>query len=179
MRTVPLWFPFFLASAITIFGGVLLPSVQLLAFSPFFALVYNRKSFIASLWIAILCGILSDLLCSQLKFGLYALNYCLTTTLIYQQKKHFFEDKPTALSLFTVLISSTSTFLQLLLTYAFDKGLPFSWKLVLTDLIEMPFIDGVYAYLWFFCPMQLYVFIQKRGIQKLWLRIRPYLQLPE
>ena len=179
MRRIPLWFPFSLAAVMAIFGTVFFPNIRILAFAPFFALVYNRKSFVTSMWIATLCGILIDLLCSQLKFGLYALNYCLTTFLIHRQKKHFFEDKPTALSLFTMLVSCTSTLLQLLLTYAFDKGLPFTWKLALTDLVGMPLVDALYAYLWFFCPMQCYAFVQKGGIRALWLRLRSYLKLPD
>lgn len=179
MRQIPLWFPLSLATLIAFFGTVFFPNIRLIAFAPFFALVYNRRSFAASLWIATLCGIGMDLLCSQLKFGLYALNYCLTTTFIYKQKQHFFEDKPIALSLFTALISCTSTLLQLILSYTFDKGLPFTWKLGLTDLAGMPILDAVYAFLWFFCPMRLYAFIQKGGVKLLWHRMKVRLGLAE
>ncbi|MBS0653099.1 MAG: hypothetical protein JSR39_06160 [Verrucomicrobia bacterium] len=179
MRNIPLWFPFSLAAIMAVFGTVFFPNIRLLAFAPFFALVYNRKSFVSSLWIATLCGICVDLLCSQLKFGLYALNYCLTTVFIYKQKKHFFEDKPIALCLFTALVSCASTFLQLMLTYAFDKGLPFTWKLALSDLVGMPIIDAIYAFVWFSCPMQFYTFVQKGGLRALWRRIQVYLQLIE
>lgn len=158
------------------FGTVFFPNIRLFAFAPFLALVYNRRTFVSSLWIATLSGIVIDLLCSQLRFGLYALNYSLTTVLIYRQKKHFFEDKPLALSLFTALVSCTSTLLQLFLTYAFDKGLPFTWKLALTDLIGMPAIDALYAYLWFSCPMQLYEYVQKGGARALWKQMRSYLK---
>ena len=162
-----------------VFGTVFFPNIRLLAFAPYFALAYNRKPFVSSLWIATLCGMIVDLVCSQMKFGLYALNYCLTTLFIYKQKKHFFEDKPLALSLFTALISGVSTLLQLILTYAFDRGLPFTWKLALTDLIGMPFIDALYAFAWFFCPMQAYSFVQKGGLRILWRRIRIYLNWAE
>ncbi len=179
MCKIPLWFPFSLAAIIAVFGTVFFPNIRLLAFAPFFALVYNRKSFVSSLWITTLCGIGIDLLCSQLKFGLHALNYCLTTAFIYKQKKHFFEDKPIALCLFTALVSCTSTFLQIMLTYAFDKGLPFTWKLALSDLVGMPIIDAIYAFVWFSCPIQLYIFVKKRGLRTLWRRIETYFKMIE
>jgi rod shape-determining protein MreD len=159
------------------FGTAFFPNIRLHSFAPFFALAYNRKSLMTSLWIAALCGIAVDLLCSQLKFGLYSLNYCLTTLLSYRQKKHFFEDKPLALSLFTALISGISTLIQLLLTYAFDQGLPFTWKLALTDLIGMPCIDALYAFVWFSCPMQAYVFVKRGGLRLLWHRIKILMNL--
>ncbi len=163
MRQVPLLFPFGLALFFSLFGTAFLPNVHLLAFSPFFALLYNRKSFIAALWIAALCGLSIDLLSSNLRLGLHALTACLTTLVLYQQKKHFFEDKPLALSLFTLLISIVFTLIQLLVISIFERALPFSGKQLLTDCLIMPLFDAVYAYLWFSCPMMLYLHIKKVG----------------
>lgn len=163
MRQVPLYFSFSLALFFALFGTVFLPHVRLLAFSPFLALLYNRSSFTTSLWIASLCGLAIDLLSSEFRLGIYALNYSLTTLLLYKQKRHFFEDKPLALSLFTILISIVSTILQLLLISIFDRALPLSGKLLITDLIIMPIVDAIYAFLWFSCPMMLFLYIKKIG----------------
>lgn len=163
MRQVPLYFPFSLALFFVLFGTVFLPHVRLLAFSPFLALLYNRSRFMAALWIASFCGLTIDLLSSEFRFGIHALNYCLTTFLLYQQKKHFFEDKPLALSLFTILISIVSTVLQLLLISIFDHPLPLSGKLLVTDLLLMPIADAIYAFVWFSCPMMLFAYIKKIG----------------
>ena len=73
MRQVPLYFPFSLALFFALFGTVFLPHVRLLAFSPFLAPLYNRSSFTASLWIASLCGLAVDLLSSEFRLGIYAL----------------------------------------------------------------------------------------------------------
>lgn len=166
MRQVPLIFPFSLALFFAIFGTVFLPDIRLFAFSPFLALLYNKTSLVRALWIATLCGLIIDLFCSEFHLGVYALNFCLTTLILYKQKKHFFEDKPLALSLFTALISIVSTVILLLLIFVFDHGLPFSKRLIVTDLVIMPIADALYAFLWFFCPMRLYLHIKKTGFRR-------------
>jgi rod shape-determining protein MreD len=163
MKPVPLYVPFVLALITALFGTVFFPNLRLIAFAPFLAIVFTRKTFISSLWIACLCGLIIDLLSSQLRLGLHALNYSLTAVLVYHQKRNFFEDKPTAFSLYTILVSCASTLLQLFLLYTFDKSLNFTWELALTDLIVMPVIDGAYAFLWFALPMKFYKYIQKTG----------------
>ncbi|HSW87473.1 MAG TPA: mreD [Rhabdochlamydiaceae bacterium] len=171
MKPVPLYFPFLLALTMTLFGTVFFPNLRLIPFAPFLAIVFTRKTFINSLWLACLCGLIFDLLTSQFRLGLYALNYCLTTVLVYHQKRNFFEDKPLALSVFTVLVSCASTVLQLFLLYAFDQGLNLSMKLVLTDMIAMPILDGGYAFLWFALPMKLFKYVQKVGWKFLYRKL--------
>jgi rod shape-determining protein MreD len=177
MRQVPLYFSFSLAIFFTLFGSVFLPHVRLLTFSPFLALLYNQSNFLKSLWLASLCGLIVDLLSSEFRLGIHALNYCLTTLLLYAQKKHFFEDKPLALSLFTLLISIVSTLIQLVLISIFDRALPLSGKLLVTDLILMPAIDGLYAFLWFSCPILLFLSIKKTGWRAFWTKLLNYLGL--
>ncbi len=163
MRQISLFFPFSLALFIALFGTALFPHIKFTAFAPFLALLYNKKSFSSSLWISALCGLSLDLLSSERLLGLYALSYSLTTLLAFKQKRHFFEDKPLALSLFTLLISVISTLCQILLISIFDRSLPLSGKLFLTDIILMPMVDALYAFLWFSCPMMLYLHIQRVG----------------
>lgn len=163
MRQIPLLFPFSLASFFAVFGSILMQDIKLLAFSPFLALLYNRLTFRKCLWIASLCGLAVDLLSSEFRLGIHALNYCMTTLVVYNQKRHFFEDKPIALSLFTLVISIVSTVFQLLLVSLFDRALPLSGKLLLTDLALMPILDAAYAFVWFICPMMFYLHIKKVG----------------
>jgi rod shape-determining protein MreD len=165
MRQVPLLFPFSFAFFFAICGTVFLPQIHLIAFSTFLALLYNKANFVKSLWIASLCGLAIDLLSSEFRFGIHALNYCLTTLLLYRQKRHFVEDRSLALSLFTVIISVASTLLQFFLISIFDRALPLSGKLIITDFMIMPLADAVYAFLWFTCPMKLFVHIKKVGWQ--------------
>ncbi len=164
MKQCPLYFPFLLGLLSALFGTAFFPYFHLIAFAPFLAIAYNRTSIISCLWLAVLCGVIIDLLSSQLRFGLHTLNYSLVTVLLYKQRHHFFEDKSLSLSIFTALISSLSTLLQLLLLYAFDKTLPFTWKLVITDLIGMPLVDALYAYIWFTCSIKAFLYVKKVGV---------------
>jgi len=91
----------------------------------------------------------------------------LTTLVLYPQKRHFFEDKPLALSIFTAIISSVLTILQFILVHLFDRGLPFSILTALTDIVLMPIVDGLYAFLWFTCPIKLYIYTKKVGWRNL------------
>jgi rod shape-determining protein MreD len=158
---------FALALIAAFFGTALLPSVRLIAFAPFLAIVYMRKSFITSLWIACLCGFIIDLLASQMRFGVYGLNYCATTVILYHQRRHFFEDKSLALAIYTALISCVTTALQMIV---FQKGVPFNLKLLVTDLIGMPILDACYVFLWFTCPIKGYHQLKKIGWRSLLLR---------
>lgn len=163
MKKTPLTFPFLLALFMTLFGSIFFSSFRLMTFAPFLALSYNRLSFVKALWMAFGLGLILDLLGNELRFGLYALNFVLTTGVIYSQKRHFFEDKATALACFSALIAAFSTLLQLILLYLFDKGLDISGKTVLSDVVLMPILDGLYAFLWFTCPMRLYAYLEKAG----------------
>ncbi len=176
MQQIPLYFPFTLALFFALFGSALIPHVRLLAFSPFLALLYTRSSFLSAIWIASLCGLILDLFSSEFRLGIHALAYCLTTLFLYWQKKHFFEDKPLALSLFTLLISASETIVQLLLICIFDRTLPISSKLLATDLLLMPIADAIYAFLWFSCPMLLYLYFQKKGWRILFIQFLHYIR---
>ncbi|HKZ00135.1 MAG TPA: hypothetical protein VJ112_03105 [Rhabdochlamydiaceae bacterium] len=175
MKQVSLLYSFALAVSAALFGTVFFPNLRLMAFAPFLAIVYNRLALTPSLWIATLCGLALDLFSSQMRFGFFSLSYALTTLLIYQQKRHFFDDKPLALSLFTALISIAATCIQLLLSCLFDKQVIFSWKLVMSDLIGMPMIDALYAFLWFTLPIRLYLHIKQVGWRQFLLKPIAYI----
>lgn len=170
MRRVSLLFPFFLALVVALFGGTVYPHLKLIAFAPFLAFLYSRMSLPQSLWIATLCGLIYDLLSSEFIFGLHAINYSLTTLVCYKQKRHF-ADKALALCLYTLLISTVYSLLQVLLICIFDRGLPLSGKWALTDLLLMPLADSVYAWIWFHCPIRLYLHLKKVGMRRYCQRI--------
>lgn len=178
MQQVPLFFPFSIAAFFALFGTALFPQVKFLAFSPFLALLYNRSNFHTSLWIASLCGLMIDLLSSEFRLGIHALSYCIATFLLYQQKKHFFEDKPIALCLFTLLISSVSSIVQLLFISIFDRALPLSMGMLLTDLLMMPLFDAVYAFICFCCPIMLYLHIKKVGWKTIYSKLLKTCRIP-
>jgi hypothetical protein len=149
-----------------LFGTLFFPSIRLSPFAPLLALSYQRLTFSQSLWLAIGVGAILDLMNGELHFGLYALTLVLTTAVLYSQKRHFFEDKALAFSLFTALISAFSTLLLMIF-----QGVSMSGKSCLANLFLMPAIDGVYAFLWLTCPMRLYTYIEKVGWKTLWHRM--------
>ncbi len=166
MRKVPLYFSFALALLATLFNSIFF-DIHLVTFAPFLGIVYHMTSLSRAVWIGLGCGFILDLLSSEMRFGLYSLNFVLITLALYSQKKHFFEDKPLGLSLFTVLIAASSTLLQLVLAHLFDRGIPLSGSLIGIDVFLMSVIDGLYAFLWFTSPLKLYTYIKKVGWRNL------------
>lgn len=162
--------PFLLALFVALFRTAFLPSLSLMAFAPYLAILFQRKTFLTSLWIAFGCGLICDLLTSQNPFGLCALNFVLTTLLLHSQKRHFFEDRSLTLCVFTFCISSLSTLIQLLLFVMIGQPIGFSAPLILTDLLIMPLFDALYAAVWFIGPMKLYEYIRKQGLKKIFLQ---------
>jgi len=167
MRKIPLYFSFGFAAFAAVFGSVFFPYLRLSFFAPFLALSFHASTLSKSLWISLCCGCILDLISSEFKFGLYTLTYVLATLILYSQKRHFFEEKPLALSIFTAMISAVLTVLQFILIHLFDRGISFSTLTMLTDVIFMPALDGLYAFLWFTCPMRLYIYIKKVGCKNL------------
>ncbi|HSX04091.1 MAG TPA: hypothetical protein VLG76_05120 [Rhabdochlamydiaceae bacterium] len=157
----PLIVPFLLACFALFFSPLFFPTFHLLAFAPFFATVFIRKGFLFSIWTAVLCGLLMDLLNSKFHFGFCAFNFCLTTLLVYAQRRNFFEDRLFSISCYTALISAVSSLIQLIFLALFEKHFPFKWHLIATDLILMPAFDALYGFLWFTCPMKIYKNIRK------------------
>jgi rod shape-determining protein MreD len=158
-----LYLSFFLALAVAVFGSVFFPFTRLFAFAPFLALVLIRSDFLTALWLSAGAGLIIDLLSSQMQFGAYSLIYCLTALLCFHQKRHFFADKPLALTLYTALISFVAGSLELTFLYALDARLPLSLRVILIDLIGMSALDAAYAFLCFTCPMKVHAYLKRIG----------------
>lgn len=162
MKSIPFWFPLCLAVFVALFGSVFFPYFRVIALAPFLAFVYTRYTLLRCLWIASLCGLLLDLTTSQLHFGIYALIYTFATLIAHPQKRHFFVDKPLALSIYSAITSAIISLFQLFFLCFIDKKLPFNAQLILSDLFIMPLLDGLYALLWFTLPFKIYTYIQKQ-----------------
>lgn len=140
---------------------------RLLVFVPLLAICYQRYSLLQCLWISALIGLIFDLLIMEQRFGVYSICYTLTTLIAYRHKHNFFEDKPLALSLYASFISCLFSCFQLASHLFGSAFLPLTPRLILTDLFLMPLCDGIYAFLWFTCPLALYTYIKKVGIRRL------------
>ena len=102
---------FLLSLFCALVGPVLLPSMRLLAFAPFLVILYTRLPHIQCLWCAFGCGLLIDLLSSNLQLGAHALNYVLITLILFRIRKFFFAHK--TLGVGTFYSGIFGTFLQL------------------------------------------------------------------
>lgn len=138
--------------AFVLAAPVLLPHWRLMFFAPFLIILYYQRSYLTCLWGALLCGLVIDLLSSDMRIGLHSVDYCLTTWLLYGQRRHFFADSLSTLPIMTILFSITATVIQVVIVHIFEQPLVVSWQWVLTDLVYMPLFDACYAFAWFVLP---------------------------
>ena len=140
------------ALALNLFMPALFPALNLTFFAPFLVVSFYKKPLFICLWFALICGVVLDLLASEHRLGLHAINYCLATWLLYDQKRNFFEDSLSTLPIMTFFFSVISTGIQAILLYIFEHGIAFSWEWAGTDLVIMPLCDAAYAFVSFTIP---------------------------
>lgn len=140
----------------------LFTSWHLLFFVPFLVKIFYRYSLIGCLCWAVASGLIIDLLSSQTRLGIYAINYCLTTVCLYHYRFYFFEDRPTTLPVMTFCFSALFNLIQSIFFYAI--GIPFiiSWDWIIHSLFSLPFQNALYAWIAFILPSALVFHIQKR-----------------
>lgn len=148
-------FAFILATSSLLLQSLFPPLSPLLAYSPFIALAILRAPIHRALWAAAAAGALIDLL-SDDPMGLHALNYAATALFLYRYRSHFLYDQPFHFSLVTALVSALSTTIQLGLLFLFDRRVPFDGKWILADILAMPVVDALYAFVWFSAPLALF-----------------------
>ena len=163
LKKLPLWIYFILAAFFLFFGTAFFPLFKIWPFAPFLAILFYRVNFSQALWISFFCGLAMDVLSSQFKFGLIALTHTITGLLLYGQKKHFFEEKAIALSLYSVLISGFLSLFLLVFSSLSEKQIAITLPMLFSNLIVMPFLDGIYTFIGFALPTSLY-FTIKRSI---------------
>jgi cell shape-determining protein MreD len=146
-----------------LFQGVLFPGFSLLSFAPFFAVCCMKTTLKSTLWLAAISGFCVDLL-SDDPIGLHALNYTMISSIFYSLRWRFSFEEPVHLGLYTLFISCSSTLLQLVLLFLFDKKVPTGGTWILVDLICMPILDGIYALVFFSGPLLLWQQLRYRWL---------------
>lgn len=137
---------------ITLLISPLIPNLRLMFFAPFLAFTFYHKGKVACLWLAFVCGMVIDLLSAQTRLGIIALNYCLTSEILYSQKRHFFEDSLSTLPIMTFLFVFISLLIQIGLLYLLGQGMLLSWESTISDLLWIPLCNAFYAGLAFTLP---------------------------
>lgn len=117
--------------------------------------MFYKRPLSSCLWYSVICGLIMDLLSARARLGIYVINYCITTSILFSQKRHFFEDKISTLPLMTFLFSVISTILQAMTLKIMTNDFHPSWQWAGTDLLVFPFLDAIYALGWFALPTYL------------------------
>ena len=152
-----------LAFVVTLIAVLFFSHWNLLYFAPLLIIIYYQKSYVTCLWYSLLCGLFLDLLSAQSRLGFGALNYCLTTAILFPQKRNFFADRLSTLPLMTFFFAVLTTLIQWCLMYIFEKQVIFSIKWCFTDLLAMPCADALYAFSVFIIPGMIFRRSPKRG----------------
>lgn len=136
---------FFYSLALTLIFPSLFPTLPLTFFAPFLIFSYYRTGKTACLGLSLLCGLILDLFSAQMRFGIYGLNYTLTTYLLYRFKNNFFEDNFTTIPIMTILFTYFSAIIQICLVYALNDESIFSNQWISVELIKIPIYNAFYA----------------------------------
>lgn len=131
---------------------VFFPSLRLTFFAPFLVISYYQKPRTTALWLSFFCGLFLDLLSPYPRLGILALNYCLTTFILYSQKFNFFEDKLSTLPFMTFLFAFISTLIQAVLYSIFVSSIDISFSWIVADLGLFPLYDAIFAFACFNLP---------------------------
>lgn len=126
--------------------------MRLTFFAPFLIIQYYKRPLVGSVWFSMVCGVIMDLMASQQWFGMWALNYSLTTLILYRLRHRFFSDSVSTVPLMTAFFGIFSTCIQFFLLLVFERGVTLDLHGFVTDLFLMPVLDGVYAYVFFIAP---------------------------
>jgi len=137
---MPLIFFFSISTLLLIFFN----NLKLIFYSPFIAITLFKKNFSFCIWLSILSGIITDLF-SSFHFGLHTLSYTLAILTIFNLKR-FFKESIINITIISILISIFYTFSLIIFFFIFEKSLKLSFNWIITDLIIMPFFDGIYTF---------------------------------
>ena len=91
---------FLICLILTLTAPVIFPGFRLLFFVPFQIMMYYQRSFRSCLWSSLLCGTIVDLFSSYTRLGICALDYTLTTYILYRQRENFFSDSLSSVEMF-------------------------------------------------------------------------------
>lgn len=160
-KSLPLAFA--LALFFTLVIPILVPGLTFYFFAPVVVIAMYQKSRLGACWVAFGCGVILDILYAQDRFGPFIASFMVATIVIYSQKRHFFADTLITLPVMTYLFSLAVTAFQLLLIAGMERSVNISFKWIVTDLIFMPMLDGIFAFLIFIAPAFLFGIKPRRG----------------
>lgn len=163
LRAKNLKLVFIISCVLTLFLPTIIPYAHILYFVPLIVICMYQKTLITCVYYSLVCGLFIDLVSDGDRIGFYAMNYSLSTFILYPQKKNFFADNLTTLPLMTFFYSVISTSLEVAYFLSVSRIPPLTIKWVISDIIVMPSIDAVYAFIIFILPAVLFGKPQRKG----------------
>ncbi|KPK33339.1 MAG: hypothetical protein AMS24_01380 [Chlamydiae bacterium SM23_39] len=145
---------------ISTFFMIFLNNLKLIFYSPLLAISLFKQNFLFCIWLAILSGFTTDLF-SSFPFGLHILSYTLAMFILYHLKR-FFKENIINTTIVSILISIFYTLFFISFLFIFERSLKISFNWIITDLIIMPFFDGIYTLFLFLIPLSFLQFLKKR-----------------
>jgi rod shape-determining protein MreD len=146
---------FVLAAFMALIQSALFPSVSLFAFAPFIAIACICAPFRTAIWLSALAGFCTDMLGSD-PLGIHAVSAVLVCAIVHRFRLGALKDLPLQLCLYSALISVFTIIFELLILFLFDSCISIAGKSIILDFIEIPFINGAYAFFWFVGPLLLW-----------------------
>lgn len=148
---------------LTVIFPAVFPWIRLSFFAPFLIIAFYKKNLASSLWMALTCGLILDLLSSQPRLGIHALTFCFSLAVLYPQKRNFFADSLSTLPIMTFLFAVISSLVMAVLLYSIETKNVLSWEWLIADLLIMPAADATYAFCCFILPALLFGKRIRRG----------------
>jgi rod shape-determining protein MreD len=143
---------FFAALLLLLVMPTVYPKGRLLFFAPFLIIVFYQKGYVGALWYSFFCGMIVDILSSNPFIGTNSFSYCITTAILYSQRRHFFSDSITTMPLMTYFFAILTTMISLIFEYMFQNEPLITPYWLYTDLLLMPLFDSIYAFTLFILP---------------------------
>lgn len=84
------------------------------------------------------------------------MTYTISSAILYFQKRNFFEDSVSTLSVLTLIYSIISSLILVCILFIFEKGITISFDFVKIDLGFLPLLDALYAFICFSIPKMLF-----------------------
>lgn len=140
------------------------PYQHILYFAPFLVLCFYRYSLIGCLWWSILCGFFVDLFSADTRIGVYALNYSITTYLLYRFKMNLFEEHVRTLPVLTSAYACLSMGIQGIIFFTIGKSITIAHGWFVNDLLVIPLQSAIYSFAAFSVPLLIGTNLKRRYI---------------
>ncbi|MFI0435195.1 MAG: hypothetical protein ACH350_05645 [Parachlamydiaceae bacterium] len=157
-----LFYLFLYSLSLALLLPVLAPFWHILYFIPFIILCFYQATLCTCLWWSLICGFIVDLLAAETRLGNYAINYCLTTLLLYRYQSLFFEDRFTTLPSMAFFFHFVSTFIQIITFSLIGRPFMISPSWMFNDLFLLSFQVAIFSILAFTIPSLILISFRRR-----------------